>query len=145
MTDAGRTVVVIPCSGIGKTAGSVSREAAYELCDALRPDRTRLVALSKLVLGEEEARAAVRAVPSITIDGCKLRCAAKLVELSGGTIAHEVSVLDVYKRNRTLKAEGIAALDAAGLALARAAAEEAALAVDEATSGRTTGEDSDRG
>ena len=28
-------VVVIPCSGIGKALGSVSREAAYELCEDL--------------------------------------------------------------------------------------------------------------
>ena len=51
-----KEVVVIPCSGIGKALGSVSREAAYELCETLRPDRTQLVALSKLVLGEEQAR-----------------------------------------------------------------------------------------
>ena len=58
MNDHRERIVVVPCSGIGKTFGSVSREAAYEVCDELRPDSTRLLALSKLVLGEEEARAA---------------------------------------------------------------------------------------
>ena len=50
MSGEARGVVVVPCSGIGKAFGSVGREAAYELCDNLRPACTRLVALSKLVL-----------------------------------------------------------------------------------------------
>ena len=86
MNDHQERIVVVPCSGIGKTFGSVSREAAYEVCDELRPDATRLLALSKLVLGEDEARERVRTGRTITIDGCKLMCAAKLVGQSGGTI-----------------------------------------------------------
>ena len=39
MSSPGETVVVVPCSGIGKTFGSVSREAAYDLCEDLRPER----------------------------------------------------------------------------------------------------------
>jgi hypothetical protein len=64
-----RKVVIVPCSGIGKTYGTVSREAAYDLVEDLRPDNTQLVALSLLVLGDEAARAAVAASPAITIDG----------------------------------------------------------------------------
>ena len=56
MKPGGETVVVVPCSGIGKPFGTVSREAAYELCEELRPESTRLVALAKLVLGEAGAR-----------------------------------------------------------------------------------------
>ena len=97
-------VVVIPCSGIGKAFGTVSREAAYELCENFRPADTNLVALSKLVLGEEDAQARVRSNPAVTIDGCKLMCASKLVKLSGGTVAREVSVLDVFRRYKDLKA-----------------------------------------
>jgi hypothetical protein len=65
-------VVIVPCSGIGKTYGTVSREAAYEVIEELRPETSQSVALSRLVLGEENARAAVAANPAITIDGCKL-------------------------------------------------------------------------
>ena len=36
------SVVVIPCSGIGKTFGTVSREAAYELVRKLPPSRHKL-------------------------------------------------------------------------------------------------------
>ena len=51
MTDRKRAVIV-PCSGIGKTHGSVSREAAYLVTEDLRPEETQLVALSELVLGD---------------------------------------------------------------------------------------------
>lgn len=122
----GFSVVVIPCSGIGKPFGTVSREAAYELCDNLCPKRTNLVALSKLVLGERDAQARVRSNPAVTIDGCKLMCASKLVTLSGGNIAREVSVLDVFRSYKELKPEGIAELNEPGMELARVIAAEIA-------------------
>ena len=126
-----RTVAVIPCSGIGKAFGTVSREAAYELCDILRPTDTNLVALSKLVLGEQDAQARVRTNPAITIDGCKLMCASKLVKLSGGTVAREVSVLDVFRRYKDLKPEGIAELNDPGKELARVIAAEVSASLNE--------------
>ena len=125
-----RQVVVVPCSGIGKAFGSVAREAGYELCDELRPNSTRLVALSRLVLGDEEAREWVRQCPAITIDGCKLACAAQLVKHNGGTIAREVSVLDSYRQHKELKPDGIAELNPQGKQLARVLAEEIAQVVD---------------
>lgn len=131
MSDSKAQIVIVPCSGIGKSFGSVAREAGYELCDALRPDTTQLVALSKLVLGDEQARARVRNNPAITIDGCKLMCAAKLVKHSGGTTAREVAVLDIYRQHKDLKPDGIAELNPAGKQLARVMAEEIATVVDE--------------
>lgn len=130
MTGERADVVVIPCSGMGKTYGSVAREAAYAVCEDLRPERARLVALAKLVLGEEEARARVRACAAVTIDGCKLMCASKLVAHTGGTVACEVDVLDVYRRHKDLKPDGIAELNEAGRKLARVLAEEVAEAID---------------
>ena len=132
MSSTGDPILVIPCSGIGKTFGSVSREAAYDLCDDLRPKTTQLVALSKLVMGEEEARGRVRDNPSITIDGCKLMCAAKMVKHSGGTTLREVAVLDVFRQHKVLKPDGIAELNEAGRKLAYVLAEEVATTVDEA-------------
>jgi uncharacterized metal-binding protein len=129
MKDA-QKVVIVPCSGIGKTYGTVSREAAYDLVDDLRPDNTQLVALSLLVLGDEAARAAVAASPAVTIDGCKLACATKMVQESGGTVAQDFAVLDVYRRHRDLKPQGIAELNEGGQKLAHALAEEVADVVD---------------
>jgi uncharacterized metal-binding protein len=124
-------VVIVPCSGIGKTYGTVSRAAAYDVVDDLRPAETQLVALSRLVLGDEGARSAVAGNPAITIDGCKLACATKMVQESGGTVARDFAVLDVYRRYRQFKPQGIAELNEGGLQLARALAEEIAGIVDE--------------
>ncbi len=123
-------VVVVPCSGIGKPFGTVSREAAYELCEELRPESTRLVALAKLVLGDAAARELLARHPAATIDGCKQMCASKMVKQSGGTVAHEVAVLDVFRRHKDLKPEGIAELNEAGRKLARVLAEEVAESLD---------------
>jgi uncharacterized metal-binding protein len=130
-----QNVVIVPCSGIGKTYGTVSREAAYEVVEDLRPGETQLVALSMLVLGDEGARQAVADSPAITIDGCKLACASKMVQESGGTVAQEFAVLDVFRRNRKLKPQGIAELNEGGLLLARALAEEVTAVVDELQKG----------
>ena len=130
MNSSKEPIVVVPCSGIGKPFGTVSREAAYDLCEDLRPQGTRLVALAKLVLGEPEARELIARHPAVTIDGCKQMCAAKMVKQSGGTVAREVAVLDVFRRHKDLKPEGIAELNAAGRKLARVLAEEVAASLD---------------
>lgn len=131
-TNSPRKVVIVPCSGIGKTYGSVSREAAYEVTEDLRPGETQLVSLAMLVLGDEGARTAIAKAPAVTIDGCKLACATKMVQESGGTIAQDFAVLDVYRRYKQFKPQGIAELNEGGLQLAHALAEEIATVVDSA-------------
>ncbi len=123
-------VVIVPCSGIGKTYGTVSREAAYDITEDLRPDDTQLVALAMLVLGDESARSAISGNPAITIDGCKLACASKMVKESGGKVVQEIAVLDVYRRHKDFKPQGIAELNEGGRQLAHALAEEIAITID---------------
>jgi uncharacterized metal-binding protein len=134
MSDKKRKVIIVPCSGIGKSYGTVSREAAYEVTEDSRPQTSQLVALSLLVLGDDEARAAVEAHPAVTIDGCKLACATKMVQESGGTVAQDFGVLDVYRRYREFKPQGIAELNEGGQQLAHALAEEINAVVDDLTS-----------
>jgi uncharacterized metal-binding protein len=125
-----RKVIIVPCSGIGKTYGSVSREAAFEVVEDLRSGQTQLVPLSLLVMGDEDSRSAIRNSPAVTLDGCKLACAKKMVQESGGTIAQDYAVLDVYRRYKQFKPQGIAELNQGGLDLAHALAEEVAQVVD---------------
>ena len=129
MSDRGRKVVVVPCSGIGKTFGTVSRDAAYEVSEDLRPADAELVTLSLLVLGDETARKAVVENPTVTIDGCKLACATKMVQESGGEVARGFTVLDAYRHHREFKPKGISELNEEGQKLARALAEEVSAAV----------------
>ncbi|MGA9350459.1 MAG: putative zinc-binding protein [Anaerolineae bacterium] len=134
MSEGRRKVVIVSCSGIGKTYGTVSREAAYEVTEDLRSADTQLVALSLLVLGDEAAREAVASSPAVTIDGCKLACATRMVEESGGTVARDFAVLDAYRRHRQLKPQGIAELNDGGHELAHVLAEEIAAVVDSLSS-----------
>ncbi len=136
-----RKVMIVPCSGIGKTFGSVSREAAYDITEDLRPTSTQLMPLALLVLGDEASRADMQRFPAITIDGCKLACAAKMVRQSGGSIAQEIAVLDVYRRHKDMRPDGIAELNEPGIKLAHTLAEEVAVMVDGLTSGEQEGQD----
>jgi uncharacterized metal-binding protein len=134
-----RTVVLVPCSGIGKTYGTVTREATYIVTEELRPETTQIVPLSLLVLGDSEALTAVRDAQVITLDGCKLACATVNVRSAGGEVAQDYAVLDFYRTHRDLKPQGIAALNEGGEALARALAEEIA-AMSDTLAGDVDGE-----
>jgi uncharacterized metal-binding protein len=125
-----RKICIVPCSGIGKTYGSVAREGAFIVTEDLRPETTRIMALSRLVPDDSDVRAEIAQAESITIDGCKLACAAKVVAETGGTVAHALQVLDVYRKHRALKPAGIAELNVGGKRLAAVLAEEVAALVD---------------
>jgi uncharacterized metal-binding protein len=126
-----KKVVIVPCSGIGKSYGTVSREAAYQVTEDDRPSQTQLVPLSLLVLGDAEARSVLSENSAITIDGCKLACATKMVQECGGEVAIEFAVLDVFRHYRAFKPQGIAELNEGGLQLADALAKEVDASVDE--------------
>ena len=118
-----KKVNIVPCSGIGKSFGSISRLAAYYITEDDRPADTNLIPLALLVLGDKETNDTVRPNPSITLDGCKLQCAKKMIGECGGEIAQDLVVLDVYRDHRDLKPAGIAELNEAGEKLARALAD----------------------
>lgn len=124
--DKNNKILIVPCSGIGKSYGSVSREAAYVVSEDLCPENTQVIPLSLLVMGDEENRQIVRQCPAIAIDGCKLACATKMVQECGGTVANSYAVLDVFRRYREFKPQGIAQLNEGGLKLAQAIAGEIA-------------------
>jgi uncharacterized metal-binding protein len=125
-----KRVWIVPCSGIGKTYGSVARESAFIVTEDLRPETTRVMALSRLVPDDSATRLDIKQANSITIDGCRLACAAKVVAETGGTVAHALQVLDVCRAHRKLKPSGVAELNEGGKKLAAVLAEEVAALVD---------------
>ncbi len=130
MTDS-KKVLIVPCSGIGKSYGTVSREAAYQVAEDDRPGQTRIVPLALLVMGDEESRRLLAENPAITIDGCKLACATKMVAESGGEVAKDYAVLEVFRRYRDFKPSGIAELNEGGKKLVDALAKEIDEVVDD--------------
>ncbi len=125
-----KKVLIVPCSGIGKSLGSVTREGAYIVTEELCPGRTQLMPLALVVLEDQVTRAELCSAEAIAIDGCVRSCAAKVVEGAGGTIAQGLQVMEVCRRHPDLKPSGISELDASGHQLARAVAEEAKTIVD---------------
>lgn len=93
-------VLVVPCSGIGKVQGLISRESVYLVTDNLMPGQADTVCLALLVTGDVDTRDKVQSHPCITVDGCPKLCAKKNVELSGGKVALGVRVYDTLKRHR---------------------------------------------
>jgi uncharacterized metal-binding protein len=126
-----RTVVVLPCSGIGKVFGALARETAYEVVERVRPGVTELTCLPLLVVEDAEALALVKGNPVITIDGCQKECAKKNLEAHGAQAARHLYAIDFYKAHKDLKPEGVEELDETGRKLAALAAEEIATLVDE--------------
>ena len=140
MNDCPHRIAIVPCSGIGKPYGTVSRMAAYQVTEDLRPEQTQLVPLALLVMGDDEYGKIVADNPAITIDGCPQACATKMVQQSGGRVVRERSVMECYRHHRELKPQGIAELNEDGEMLAKALAQEIAADVDEMTMTSNGGE-----
>jgi uncharacterized metal-binding protein len=121
-----KPVLVIPCSGIGKVHGLISREAAYLAMDELAPGITETICLGLLVKGDDEAVSAVGAQPCITIDGCPRACAEKNVRMAGGRSLKAIQVTEAFKKHRGAKPGNATELTEDGWAIARDVALEVA-------------------
>lgn len=140
MSDS-NTVMIIPCSGIGKAFGSVGREAMYQVIEERCPANTDTVCLALLTLGDPEAQAKVRAHPTITIDGCPTACAKINVEAAGGRPVAIVRVSDTYRAHKALKVRKVSELGENGRALANFLADEIASKVAAVTDGLLPADD----
>lgn len=130
MSNLQKKIAIVPCSGIGKAYGTVSRIAAFQIAEDDRPEHTRLIPLALLVLGDEECRKFMAENPAITIDGCPQTCATKMVQQSGGTVVQQCSVLGTARSHRDLKPQGIAELNEDGEKLALVLAQEIVAVID---------------
>lgn len=114
-----KPVLVIPCSGIGKVHGLLSREATYLVTDEIAPEQTDTMCLALLVKGDIEALEAVKSRPCITIDGCSKACAEKNVKIAGGNPAKIVLVTEALKEHQGAKPGSASELTDEGWAMAR--------------------------
>ena len=124
-------VVVVPCSGIGKSLGTVGRVATYKVVERMRPEKTRTVCLALLTMGDDDALKLVRENPCIAVDGCPAQCSKKNIEASMGKLAYNIIVTDVLRKNRSLKPEGVIELNEQGDKLAEIIARALSEKVDE--------------
>jgi uncharacterized metal-binding protein len=114
-----KPVLVIPCSGIGKVHGLLTREATYLVTDEIAPEQTGTMCLALLVKGDSEALAAVKSKVCITIDGCPKACSEKNVEIAGGKPQEIVRVMDTLKKHQGAKPGSATELTEEGWTIAR--------------------------
>jgi uncharacterized metal-binding protein len=126
-----RKVVVVPCSGIGKSLGTVGRVATYRVIERMKPEKTRTVCLALLTMGDNDALRLVRKNPCIAVDGCPAQCSKKNIEASKGRLVHSIIVTDVLRKNRNLKPEGVIELNDQGDKLAEIVAKDLSERADE--------------
>jgi uncharacterized metal-binding protein len=126
-----RKVVIVPCSGIGKSLGTVGRVATYKVVERMKPEKTRTVCLALLTMGDDDALKLVRENPCIAVDGCPAQCSKKNIEASMGKLAYNIVVTDVLRKNRSLKPDGVIELNDQGDKLAEIIARALSEKVDE--------------
>lgn len=99
--------VVIPCSGIGKAFGAISREATHLLAEGVHSDDYRTICLPLLMTEDAEAKRIIQVSEVYTIDGCPAKCASTLVEHAGGKPVMEIMVPKVLAVNKEHKPETV--------------------------------------
>jgi uncharacterized metal-binding protein len=126
-----RKAGIIACSGEELAEGTVTRLAALKVLQELRPGHTVTICLPLFLAGGEGDRAFARFHPTITIDGCELRCAARGTEMYSGKPAASIVVNDLAAEHGLGKIEGRRQLNAAGKRAVEIAAGRLAELVDE--------------
>jgi uncharacterized metal-binding protein len=89
-----RKVGIIACSGEEIPEGTVTRLAALSVLESLRARDTVTICLPLFLAGGEGDRAFARFYPTIAVDGCEKRCAARATETHSGKPAVSIVVKD---------------------------------------------------
>jgi hypothetical protein len=132
-----RKVGIVACSGEELAEGTVTRLAALKVLHELRPQDTVTICLPLFLAGGEGDRAFARFHPTITVDGCDLRCAARATEMHSGKPAASVVVNELVKERGIDRPEGRRRLNAAGNVAVEVTAAHLAGLVDEMLAGRS--------
>src|SRR5574338_1699710 len=90
-----KKVGIVSCSGEELAEGTVTRLAALRVLEQLRPADTVTICLPLFLAGGEGDRAFARFYPTIAVDGCELRCAARATAKFSGKPAAGVVVTDL--------------------------------------------------
>ncbi len=126
-----KKVGIITCSGEEIPEGTVTRLAALKVLEQLRPADTVTICLPLFLAGGEGDRAFARFYPTIAIDGCDKRCAARGTEMYSGKPAASIVVTELVADRGMGKPDGRRHLNEAGRQAVVATAEQVSGLVDE--------------
>jgi len=126
-----KKVGIVACSGEELAEGTVTRLAALKVLETLRPQETVTICLPLFLAGGEGDRAFARFYPTIAIDGCGKRCAARGTEMYSGKPAASVVVTDLCAETGIGQPTGLRRLDDLGMKAIDITADRVAGLVDE--------------
>src|SRR3990172_1421232 len=101
-----KKVGIVACSGEEMSEGTVTRLAALRVLEQLRPADTVTICLPLFLAGGEGDRAFAKFYPTIAIDGCDKRCAARATEMYSSKPAAGVVVTDLIAKRALGQPEG---------------------------------------
>jgi uncharacterized metal-binding protein len=127
-----RKVGIVSCSGEELAEGTVARLAALKVLNELRPRDTVTICLPLFLAGSAGDRAFAKLHPTITVDGCDLRCAARGTEKYSSKPAASLVVNELVADCGLERPEGRRRLNAAGQKAVEVTAERLAALVDHA-------------
>jgi hypothetical protein len=87
--------------------GTVTRLAALKVLEELRPSDTVTICLPLFLAGGEGDRAFAKFYPTIAVDGCEKRCAARATELYSNTPAASIVLDDVLAERGLARPQGL--------------------------------------
>jgi uncharacterized metal-binding protein len=126
-----KKVGIVSCSGEELPEGTVTRLAALRVLEQLRPADTVTICLPLFLAGGEGDRAFAKFYPTIAIDGCNKRCAARGTEMYSGKPAASIVVTELVAERGLGEPEGKRNLNEAGQQAVVATAGQISTLVDE--------------
>ncbi len=126
-----RKVGIVACSGEQLPEGTVARLAALKVLNELRPRDTVTLCLPLFLAGGADDRAFARVHPTIAVDGCNLRCAARGTEKYSSKPVASLVVSELVAEQGLPKPEGCRRLNAAGQQAVTITAQRLAALVDQ--------------
>ena len=124
-------VGIVACSGEEYAEGTVTRLASLKVLNELRRAETVTICLPLFLAGGEDDRTFATCHPTITVDGCDLRCAARGTEMHSGKPAASLVVNELLAELGLPRAGCRRRLDEAGRKAVEVTVERLVALVDE--------------
>ena len=125
-----KKVGIVACSGEELAEGTVARLAALRVLHELRPGKTVTICLPLFLAGGEGDRAFARFHPTVTIDGCELRCAARGTAMYSAEPAESIVVTELAAEHQLDPIQGRRQLNDAGKRAVELTAQRVTAVVD---------------
>lgn len=99
-----KSYTILPCNGLDKCAGCISREIALKLSEA---GESKIICPVLYRVADARYNKLAEEAPLLVIDGCGTRCASKLASEKNLKVVNKINVTDEAKSNNILIGEGL--------------------------------------